>query len=135
MGNTYINSQHRREKAKESSYRRLFCVYKKNAKYKGKEFTIEFDEFYKLIKSNCHYCGKKPSKTFKEKCYKTGKKFYPFCYNGIDRVDNKLGYVTGNCVPCCSECNAMKSNLPLKKFKNQVSKIFKFRFNKRKLIR
>lgn len=128
LGNTYKSNQHRREKSKESSYNRLFITYKKNAKQKGREFTLEFLEFYKLIKSNCHYCGRKPSKTFKDKCYVTGKKYYQFCYNGIDRVDNSIGYILSNSVPCCSECNSMKSNMNVKKFKNHVSKIFKFRF-------
>lgn len=33
--------------------------------------------------------------------------------NGIDRVDNNKGYTLDNCVPCCWECNQMKSSLNL----------------------
>jgi hypothetical protein len=36
--------------------------------------------------------------------------------NGIDRVDNTLGYELGNVIPCCSVCNRAKSNLPLDYF-------------------
>jgi hypothetical protein len=28
---------------------------------------------------------------------------------GIDRVDNSIGYVTSNIVPCCQICNMMNT--------------------------
>jgi hypothetical protein len=31
-----------------------------------------------------------------------------FIYNGIDRVDNSIGYEMGNVVTCCVVCNLMK---------------------------
>lgn len=31
--------------------------------------------------------------------------------SGIDRQDHRLGYVHGNCVPCCSNCNTKKGLL------------------------
>ena len=30
---------------------------------------------------------------------------------GIDRKDSRLGYVTGNCVPCCGQHNKVKSDI------------------------
>jgi 5-methylcytosine-specific restriction endonuclease McrA len=27
---------------------------------------------------------------------------------GIDRVDNSIGYTPDNCVPCCTQCNRIK---------------------------
>ena len=48
-----------------------------------------------------------------------------FIYNGIDRLDNKLGYEEENCVPCCYLCNRMKWSITEKDFLAQISKIFK----------
>lgn len=30
--------------------------------------------------------------------------------HGIDRKDNDIGYTLENSVPCCAECNSLKSN-------------------------
>lgn len=37
-------------------------------------------------------------------------------YSGLDRIDSSLGYTYGNVVPCCGECNGMKSNHSLDQF-------------------
>jgi len=31
-------------------------------------------------------------------------------YQGIDRINNNVGYESGNCVPCCNICNRAKLN-------------------------
>lgn len=67
--------------------------YMRNAKKrKDKEFRLSFDEFTKLVNSACHYCGHKVDNEV----------------NGIDRVDNDLGYIASNCVSCCKKCNRIK---------------------------
>lgn len=32
-------------------------------------------------------------------------------YQGIDRVNSKIGYTLGNVVPCCKKCNTVKSDI------------------------
>jgi hypothetical protein len=32
-------------------------------------------------------------------------------FTGIDRADSRKGYQPGNCIPCCRECNRIKSDL------------------------
>lgn len=49
--------------------------------------------------------------------------------NGIDRVDNEIGYIYENCVCCCKVCNTMKMNLSVYEFLNHISKIFKYNNN------
>jgi len=34
-------------------------------------------------------------------------------YNGIDRLDNDLGYVPGNVVSACGRCNKAKLTMPV----------------------
>jgi hypothetical protein len=39
-----------------------------------------------------------------------------FVYNGLDRVDNTLGYLPGNVVACCTQCNGAKLNYTQEEF-------------------
>lgn len=42
---------------------------------------------------------------------------------GIDRLDSTIGYKDANCVPACSVCNRMKSDLNPEEFLAQIKKI------------
>jgi hypothetical protein len=46
-----------------------------------------------------------------------------YLYNGIDRVDNTLGYSKENCVSCCKICNYMKQVLTLEEFYSHIRRI------------
>lgn len=93
----------------------LFAEYKLH----GKEFELSFEDFTRLVNSNCHYCGTPPCNLRTTKNKKISK-----CFNGIDRVDNLIGYKLTNCVPCCSICNYMKRGVKEKDFYSQIGKIF-----------
>ena len=45
--------------------------------------------------------------------------------NGIDRVNSDLEYTKENCVPCCFDCNKLKSNRDLNEFKEKIEKVYK----------
>ena len=97
----------------------IYHKYKQRAKSKGIEFRLSYEEFLEYIVENCVYCGCKP----KQKSCNCGKK-NDFCiYNGIDRVDNKQGYISSNCVPCCGDCNRAKGDLTLEEFKKLIAKV------------
>lgn len=72
-----------------------YRVYKTYAKEKNYDFDITFEEFEKILKSDCYYCGCTRNKIL----------------NGIDRLDNTVGYIKGNVVPACKICNYMKNSL------------------------
>ena len=114
-----INARRLPNGVAEANY--LYLAYKKRAEYKGIDFTLNKDEFKDLTKSNCHYCNSGLSQIRKTK----RKKQYDYKYNGIDRINSKLGYIEGNVVPCCSICNTMKNDLPKDVFLNHIRKIFK----------
>ena len=92
----------------QASRNKLFSNYSLNAKKRHLGFEISLDEFEILVKSNCYYCGKKPNQVFKFKGSNGN-----YIYNGIDRVDNSLGYTVDNCVPCCKECNFNKGSITI----------------------
>jgi hypothetical protein len=62
----------------------------------------------------CFYCGSEPLRFFKKG------RSEGFYYNGLDRVNNNLGYVKSNIVPCCFSCNASKMNLDQGAFINRI---------------
>jgi hypothetical protein len=79
---------------KASRLRRISFKYRYNrlktqAHKRGKVLEIIYDDYVKLISKPCFYCGE-----IKEECGV-----------GLDRIDNSKGYVLGNVVSCCGECN------------------------------
>ena len=105
----------------ESNFNRLLRVYKRSAEQRQLEFSLTEQEVRKIFSQNCFYCGTEPSNG------KPPQKYYgEFLYNGIDRVDNSLGYLTHNVVPCCKQCNRMKNTLTREKFLTHIKKIYSY---------
>ena len=71
---------------------RLYRDYITGAAKRGYEISINFEEFKELVVSKCYYCHYTKEKET----------------NGIDRLNNDIGYTKENCVPCCEICNMMK---------------------------
>ena len=91
------------------------------AKYRGLGFNLSKKLFTELTSSPCHYCGAEPSQVAYEN-NKTveGKKHSSYLYNGLDRVDNNIGYTKNNVVPCCKIHNEWKRAMPYKDFVNII---------------
>ncbi len=79
----------------------------KNHGNKNVEFELSFDEFLETIKiSECHYCNV-------ELIYNKHSKDKGVCNSRayqLDRKNNLKGYTLDNIVPCCWECNRLKSD-------------------------
>ena len=43
--------------------------------------------------------------------------------NGIDRINNSVGYTEKNSVPCCGTCNVAKGQMTLAEFKLWIARI------------
>jgi hypothetical protein len=86
----------------------LYRVYHNSATRRGFSFDIDRDQFIKLTSLNCHYCGGEPSNVMVKKDSRNKSQYV---YNGIDRVDNTIGYELSNCVPCCKTCNYAKHTM------------------------
>lgn len=94
---------------------KVFTSYRAGARQRGHLFELSKDELVKIITQNCYYCDKPPNLIKKT----VGGQIH---FNGIDRVDNRLGYILSNCVPCCSDCNYMKQAVT----KNIIIKAYEF---------
>ena len=106
----------------EAGFRAVLRVYKYSAKERCFDFSLSRETFEKLTTSNCVYCGTTPCQ------FQT--RFSDFKYNGIDRVDNTLGYTEDNCVTCCKICNRMKDTLTVEDFKEHIKTILNFQRSK-----
>ena len=85
-----------------------YIAYRNGAKNRGLLFNISRDEFIRLVKKRCDYCNDENTQM------------------GLDRVDNSVGYLLSNVVPCCEKCNRMKLTMTLDEFYTQIEKIYTY---------
>jgi hypothetical protein len=104
----------------------LYCNYRIGALRRKIVFDLSREQFQQIIGQNCHYCGSPPSEKSNRKDVITGKFKNPSPINGIDRQDNRKGYIIGNCVPCCTTCNKAKSSSSLDDFKQWITRLIEF---------
>jgi hypothetical protein len=93
------NKEKLRKKAREYRRQSLVARYgmmRGRAKRASLLLTLTFDQYKVIVKDQkCFFC--------------TGP--LPFEGHGVDRLDNRLGYVFGNCIPCCGPCNMIKGHI------------------------
>jgi len=106
----------------EGSCNNLYLLYKRSAKERNYEFNLTKDQFKKLTKGTCFYCGEEPSQEHGKHLKTNG----IYVYNGIDRINNSIGYTLDNCVTCCWDCNKLKKAYDFSWFINQVNKIHSY---------
>ena len=75
----------------------MFDSYRRNANKRGLTFNLTRDYFQQLTHQPCIYCGGMHHKG----------------YNGIDRIDSRIGYEPNNVAGCCKTCNLAKNNQPI----------------------
>lgn len=102
----------------EASFNHLYSSYRRRADQKKIQFSLTKGEFSSLINQNCTYCGGPPTRHHFSKGSAT-----PYICNGVDRVDNAVGYTIDNSVPCCGTCNRMKSDMSVESFLKHVNSI------------
>ncbi len=114
----------------EGSFRGLYAKYKYEANKRGFEFTLTQEDFRVITQNSCAYCNQPPLN--KARLSYGSKNTESYVYNGIDRVNNAVGYVEGNVVACCSVCNFMKAKLSVDDFINKAIQIADFHRQYRK---
>ena len=99
-------------------FKNVRARYKCDATRRGLCFELTFEQFISYTKANCFYCETPPVS------FQNGKRGHKISYNGIDRVDNDLGYKISNCVTCCKLCNSRKKSVN----KEMIRKAYHFLF-------
>ena len=101
----------------KASENRLYRQYVYHAKLRGYSWEITREQFRDYIYKRCFYCGSSP----RAETNNGGNG--EIVYNGIDRVDNSLGYFQENCVTCCKNCNQMKMGFSLVEFTEMIGRL------------
>jgi hypothetical protein len=101
----------------ETPFNDLFARYKKSAQDRSLAFSLTREQFRELTQAPCRYCASPPSN-------RRTKHRQTLLYSGIDRVNNEVGYVAGNCVSCCEPCNIAKHTHSVDEFFSWVARVY-----------
>ena len=82
--------QYVKEHGKLNRHKQLYHSYRKFDFHKDLQYDLTPEYIKEQIIKPCSYCQ------------------YPS--TGLDRIDNTLGHLQSNCVPCCWECNTARMN-------------------------
>lgn len=107
---------------------KIYSQYKVRARLRGILFKLDKEYVKNIIHTECYYCGVKDKNLFTAPWSLThnGKKY---AYNGIDRINSSIGYVPGNVVPCCGQCNTMKMDYSAQEFIRKCRDIIEYQKN------
>jgi hypothetical protein len=101
----------------------LWHTYKLSAQRADRVFELSEERFSQLVTSDCEYCGAAPSQPMSAGRRRKNPIYDTFRWNGIDRVDSRVGYTPENTVACCPTCNQMKSDRTYEEFMQAVNAI------------
>lgn len=87
------------KKNPSQSVNTVYTSYLSNCRRKNIFWELTREELWELCQKNCHYCDKSPSN------HRRG-----VTYSGLDRIDHTKGYSLKNVIPCCKECNGLRSD-------------------------
>jgi 5-methylcytosine-specific restriction endonuclease McrA len=112
----------RKYKTKEEAAKRYYIrTYQYQANKRGRDWNLTDEQFFSIVSQDCHYCGEGPSEVSHRAAIG-----FNFLANGIDRVDNSLGYTPENVVPCCPNCNWTKRKMTVSDFLSHCRKVVEF---------
>ena len=106
----------------ERGRKAVITRYRQAASARGFVWGLTNEGAIGLLEAPCYYCGSLPASVHKilERAHVAGR---CYIYNGIDRVDSSQGYVPGNVVTACAQCNYAKGNLNQMDFLAWVQRI------------
>lgn len=111
-----------------------FHSYKSGAKKRNFDWQLTYEQFVSIASKNCFYCNSEPkvwdcitgSPSLQKESPNAKPEDYKIKFNGIDRLNSKLGYTLENSVTCCTFCNRAKSDLNFNEFKKNLERTYKW---------
>lgn len=109
--------------AGDAAWNKAFRTYQQNARTRDLSWDLSLADFKRLASLTCFYCGAAPSMTMK------GSPGSGDCiYNGLDRIDNTLGYSLANVITACKICNHAKRDLSYDDFLAWIARLTEYHF-------
>lgn len=102
----------------------LYSDYKKKSEYRNIDFNLNIKDFEILVLDKCSYCGIKSSNIKQHSKKRKIAINSTLLYNGIDRVNNELGYINGNVVTACRICNQAKHQMTKTSFLDWIVRVY-----------
>lgn len=106
--------------AETSIYTGLTNQCRSAARQRGIEYSLSHSEYKSIVSMECLYCGHPGDKRYSKR---KGNSDLFIVANGVDRINNKIGYILENCVACCFTCNIIKNNQNVGSFIEQCKRI------------
>ncbi len=88
-------------RAENPALNALYTLYRRGADKRNLPFQFSPETFEQITSKHCYFCGCPPL----QKITRRGR---IYIYNGVDRLDSRLGYTEENSVPSCVNCNRAK---------------------------
>ena len=114
---------------KDAILRREYSsIKKRNRKFTDYDNVISYDEYKSIVNAPCNFCGCVGSRSINDRLRSRGKTH--ICsdevihINGIDRIDSSKGYISGNCISCCTTCNYAKNTMSIEQFKTWIRRVY-----------
>lgn len=110
----------------------LGMLYKKlvsrHKKISNSPDVISYQQYKKIVFDRCYYCNSTGLSIIRDvRKEKKGRVFITenvLQINGVDRMDNALGYTRINSIACCKVCNVAKHVQDIRSFKKWVISIY-----------
>ena len=102
IGNTNLSDD-----IKNRLLKTAYSKIKSSAKGRNIDFELSLEIIIKLIQLSCFACGDQWSSYVTQR-YKGER--YTLYYNGLDRINNNLGYTANNVITLCKPCNRIKND-------------------------
>lgn len=98
---------------------KAFMSAKGGASRRKLQWDFSIDDYVAIAARPCFYCGENQHEVLPYKSWQQSMKI-----NGLDRVDNSLGYTKENVVACCGHCNWAKKDLTQEEFLSWVKRVY-----------
>lgn len=102
----------------------VLASYRASAQRRGLAWELTDEQFEAIICQPCTYCGCAASNVTRSRSRSSTE----FIWNGIDRRDSALGYISGNVLPCCSVCNNAKRDMSYDDFMAWIARLTEYHF-------
>jgi hypothetical protein len=110
-------NKHPKSPMREAYMRTAYSAVKRKIEWK-----LNLEQFEEVVTQNCSYCQAPPRQYARKKRKGKGRAL-KIIRNGVDRINNQLGYTLDNVTACCPTCNRMKGTMHIIDFAQQIVKM------------